>query len=231
MIADINLLTEEESLDVRAVVYELKEFWIQRDSSLPFYTLGAACAYDDTNNKQSYYTKAKRYNSILGTRVNWLYKRLADTLALKLEASVSYRETLALPGFHIFLSHKDYEQPNAAIHSDLHYQLFDWESTAEEKFKNTISFTLAIALPKYGGGLNIWDLSIEEMVDLPPAEINQLIKSRKKSFYPYKVGSIALHSGHIVHQIAPGKNLQPDDERITLQGHGVLCQGNWQLYW
>ena len=42
---------------------------------------------------------------------------------------------------------------------------------------------------------------------------------------------MALHAGHLLHQIAPGTALQPQDERITLQGHGVYVDGAWRLYW
>jgi hypothetical protein len=40
-----------------------------------------------------------------------------------------------------------------------------------------------------------------------------------------------LHSGHILHQIAPVAETDPEDERITLQGHGLYCAGTWFLYW
>lgn len=71
----------------------------------------------------------------------------------------------------------------------------------------------------------------QETLELPGWEIQQVIKSRAKRFYPYQVGQLIIHSGHTIHQAAPGKNLQPDDERITLQGHGIFSQGSWQLYW
>ncbi len=236
MITDIDLLTEEECLEVRSVVHDLKEFWIPNHPSLPSYTLGAAVYRDAAGPQPDYYDKAKRYNPILRDRFGWLYERLADTLALKLEASVCYKETFALPGFNIFLSHKEFEQPISPIHCDLPEELLH-KAIDGINFSHPISFTypmaltLAIALPNHGGGLYKWDLGGEEVVGLPKLEVNQLIRSRKKSFHAYTVGRLVWHSGHIVHQIAPGKNLQPDDERITLQGHGLFCQGTWQLYW
>lgn len=47
---------------------------------------------------------------------------------------------------------------------------------------------------------------------------------------PYKVGQMFYHTGHVLHQIIPGYDLQPDDRRITLQGHGIKCDGIWRLY-
>lgn len=230
MMNDIALLTEEECLKISFEVYELKEFWIQRHPLLPFYTLGVASPYDVPKDKQGYYNKAKLYNSILREHFGWLYERLAGTLFKHLGEPTFYPDQLALPGFHIFLGHKAFEQPMGTVHCDKSY-MFHWEPSEEINFNNPISFTLPISLPKLGGGMYVWDLQYEEVKGLDHQEIEQLAIMRKNSFHPYKVGKLVLHSGHMVHQIAPGKNLQPDDERITLQGHGLICQDTWQLHW
>jgi len=36
--------------------------------------------------------------------------------------------------------------------------------------------------------------------------------------------------GSLVHQIAPAYNADFNDRRLSLQGHGVKCDGVWQLY-
>jgi len=35
----------------------------------------------------------------------------------------------------------------------------------------------------------------------------------------------------MLHQIAPAKDMKPNDERITLQGHGLICDGILRVYW
>ncbi|MCA1991844.1 MAG: hypothetical protein LDL41_07340 [Coleofasciculus sp. S288] len=230
MIIELELLAEEECLNVCSGVYELKEFWIQRHPLLPFYTLGLASPYDIPNDKQGYYNRVKHYNSILRDRFSWLYERLADRLSQHLKAPTCYPETLALPGFHIFLPHKAFEQSLGAIHCDKSYRLH-WQPSAGIDFNNPISFTLPIALPKFGAGMNAWDLPYEEVKGLDHSEIEQQAINKKRSFHPYQVGKLVLHSGLMVHQIAPGNNLQPDDVRITLQGHGLSCWRTWQLHW
>jgi hypothetical protein len=231
-INDVELLTAAECLAIRSVVCNLRDVWIQRHPSLPFYTLGIASYLDASqNNQEDYYNKSRQYNPVLQKHFGWLYDRLANALSKQLDGAVSYAENLALPGFHIFQAHQEFEQPIAAIHTDVNHQLFTWPSNQEIDFDRSLSFTLAIALPEFGGGLNLWDLSHEEIIERPPTEVKGLIESRTKSFHPYKLGSMVLHSGNIVHQIAPGKNLQTDDERITLQGHSLYSQGSWQLYW
>lgn len=231
MITEIDLLTEAECQLVRDEVYNLKDLWVQRHFLLDFYILGASSYIDGVKNQQDYYQKIKVYNPILSDSFSWLYQQLADALAKTLEAPVCYQDTLALPGFQIYLFHRQLVRPSPFIHSDLQYQLLNWESTESIDFNNPISLTLTIALPKHGAGLHLWDLQHQEYQGLAQEEKTQLLSTRKKIFHPYKLGSIALHKGNRVHQAALGKNLQTDDERITLQGHGLLCQGAWQLYW
>ena len=230
-VSSLNLLAEDECSKVRSTVYELKEFWLKRNPDIPFYTLGAASYLDAAKAPQDYYTKAQIYNPILYDRLGWLYERLTDRLAQLLKAPTSYHPKFARPGFHIYLACKLFEQPIASIHYDLQYNLINWESRDRTDFNNPISFTLAISLPKFGGGLNIWNLHYQEIANISHPEFVQLVKSRTKSYYPYQIGQLILHSGHTVHQIAPAKNIQLDDERITLQGHALFSQGSWQIYW
>jgi len=49
--------------------------------------------------------------------------------------------------------------------------------------------------------------------------------------HAYQPGTLVLHSGHMLHQIAPVPSVEPDDERIALQGHGIFYDGGWKLYW
>ena len=230
-VSSLNLLTEEECSKIRSTVYELKEFWLKRNPDIPFYTLGAASYLDAAIEPQDYYSKALLYNPILYDRLGWLYDRLADRLAQLLKARTSYHQNYALPGFHVYLACKLFEQPIASIHCDSQYKLINWESGDRTDFNNPISFTLAISLPKFGGGLNTWNLHHHDIANISRSEFVQLVKSRTKTYYPYQIGELILHSGHTVHQIAPAKNIQPDDERITLQGHALFSQGSWQIYW
>ncbi|WP_427158674.1 hypothetical protein ACQFX9_22600 [Aliinostoc sp. HNIBRCY26] len=230
MLTQIELLTEEESRKVYQTVHELKENWIQRHPLLPFYTLGLASYIDVPQDKPGYYKQAKYHNSILRDRLGWLYTKLANILEEHLQAPITYPENLALPGFHIFLSHPVFTQPVGSIHFDKSY-MFHWEPTKDVDFSHPISFTLTISLPKNGGGLNVWDVEFAEAKQLNNSDLEKLAHQCHKTFYPYQVGSLVLHSGHAIHQIAPATNLQPGDERITLQGHGVRYQNCWQLHW
>ena len=229
---DIVLLSEQACDAIRTDVHALRDHWVERNAWVPFYTLGAASYLDaGQNGSPSYYEKAQQCNPVLRAHFGWLYTQMADALEKELSAPVCYRETCGLPGFHVFLSSQMFERPVASIHQDLQYQTQDWDEFKSVDFNRPISFTLAVALPKYGGGLSVWDVWHEEMVGRSPEEIKALIKSRERKHHAYRVGHMVLHSGHMVHQIAPMVNAQPDDERITLQGHGLLCDGTWRVYW
>lgn len=83
-----------------------------------------------------------------------------------------------------------------------------------------------------GGGLNVWDFNyINDYSQAIAGDVEILKRFRTKTFHNYKVGEIILHSGYTLHQIAPTTYIYPDDERITLQGHGLFCDGQWLLYW
>ena len=86
-------------------------------------------------------------------------------------------------------------------------------------------------MPRHGGGLRTWDVSNDERRARSDKLPDELTHGRPLTHHAYERGHMALHSGHLLHQIAPGVDLQPDDQRITLQGHGVRTGGVWRLYW
>ncbi|MFT3772471.1 MAG: hypothetical protein QM820_44320 [Minicystis sp.] len=225
------ILAPDECEDVRAAVHEMRAAWRQRHPALPFYTLGAASYMDAAEDKPAYYEGARRDNPTLRARFGALYQRIAQAIAGHLGGEVVLRDDFALPGFHIFLSDPAFAQPLASIHRDLQYRLLDWRPEEEADFEHPISFTLPLRLPARGGGMFLWDLYHHEIEGLSQTEMARLIRSRPRRFFPYEVGKMVLASGHRVHQIAPYKEPSPDDERITLQGHGIRTRAGWNLYW
>lgn len=230
MIGEVDLLTIEECQKIRSVVYELKEFWIQRHPFLPFYTLGLASPYDVPRDKPGYYKDSAYYNSILHSNFCSLYEKLLDKLGSFLKKPATFPPNLALPGFHIFLSDPAFEQPLGTIHCDKSY-MFHWQPSSEVDLDHPISFTQAISLPRSGGGMNTWDLEYKEVMNLDHNGIEKIASGKNQTYHPYQIGKLLLHSGHTVHQIAPIKNIEPDDDRITLQGHGILQENTWRLHW
>jgi hypothetical protein len=57
------------------------------------------------------------------------------------------------------------------------------------------------------------------------------IRQTAPEVVPYHLGSALVHSGHVLHQIGATPSVQPDDLRITLQGHGLVVDDELVLYW
>lgn len=231
MLSEHDLLTADECNRACDIVHSLKDHWVNRSGGfLPFFTLGAASYLDTTKEDETPYLQAAlRYNPILEANFPLIYERLVDTLSGIFNVPVAYAKNYGRPGFHIFLAAKCFENPIASIHFDLQYKNLKWEFENID-YDNPISFTCPIALPKGSGGLNYWDIGSESK-DLSKDEVDNLRKTKEQHYFPYHLGKLVLHHGLTLHQIAPSQEMHSNDERITLQGHGLMCDGILRLYW
>jgi hypothetical protein len=234
-IARLNLLSAEECAALRTEISGMREHWLARSGELPFYTLGAASYIDARADKPGYCAKAREINPLLSQRFGWLYQRLAARLSEYFAAPAVYSPELALPGYHVYLAHPVFARPIASIHCDTQYTLLDWPGTKAKDETRPMSFTLPIALPQSGGGLHTWDFHyhdlVEELANSDSKALARRIGGSSPQYFPYALGELAVHSGHILHQAAPASRMVEGDERITLQGHALACDGKWILYW
>ncbi|MET8155853.1 hypothetical protein ABZT47_05730 [Sphaerisporangium sp. NPDC005289] len=232
----VPVLTGEQSAAVRDTVHDLRDHWLPRGPEpTAFFTLGPPSYLDLAQDPRAgeYRARARAARPVLRERFGWLYERLAEVLGEHLGSPVCYPEDLALPGFHVWLAAAVFTKPRAPIHFDLQYRAFDWPPGTD--LERLLSFTLPIRLPVAGGGLNVWDATYEQF-QLARRRgwvegATDLLRFHTRTYVPYTVGTMAVHSGHILHQVAPVGQVEPDDERLTLQGHGVWCAGRWLLYW
>jgi hypothetical protein len=201
----------------------------------------------------------KEINPILIQNFKWLYDILIKKLTEELgePCEISEESDLAFPGFHIFYPYENCEEVSHPAHLD--YQWTYHLDSLRSKFDNLnlskfLTFTLSIKLPHNGAGLYYWDLpdynkqySFEEVEIL----IEDILKKAgtlfaihdgsipKKdyeketipSILNYKEGYITIFTQPILHQIMPfNHGWKKDDIRITLQGHGIMCDNIWRLY-
>jgi hypothetical protein len=238
----ISILNTDECSRVHRTIHDLRREWIMRGNpEHPFYTVGAASYIDATsppapsNAPPRYSAVLAETNPMLREHFSWLYARVMYALSVYLQAEVRTADELALPGFHIWCG-REVPTTSLSIHFDLQYMSIPWPHVARADRGRPLSFTLPIALPREGGGLNSWDLSYEaHMAQVRAAgtalSMEETTRSRTKTFHPYTEGVLTLHSGHTLHQIAAVDRVYPEDERITLQGHGLCCDGVWTIYW
>lgn len=240
MIAHLEVLTPEQCALVRAEVHRLRDHWTGRGGDRPtFFTLGAA-SYIDASVPEGegtpYASLAAARNPLLRTRFDWLYALVMYALSRHLRAPVALADGVALPGFHIWEYPEIITTPTASVHFDLQYELLGANLAPGTDVTRPISFTLPVQLPRAGGGLNVWAVAYDRFAafvqrtraPVAPADVATLVDPVHCAYTP---GVLALHSGHTLHQIAPVAESFPGDERLTLQGHGLLCNGVWRLYW
>ena len=224
-------------------------FTASEENPVDFYTLGVATYIDGITDIQYYYDYIKSQNPVFKDYFSWLYDLVIYNLWGEIgECQVA--DFLAYPGFHIFgtkpneppkMATKTYmEQPSATIHVDLQHEQHDflWNHFKDVDLENTLSFTLPIQVPTNGGGLNTWEEESMKQYEID----NKYTKHMKELDYskwgdygeptvvPYTAGEMFYFIGSLVHQIAPAYNADFNDRRISLQGHGVKCDGVWQLY-
>ncbi|CAE8582779.1 unnamed protein product [Polarella glacialis] len=253
-----DMFTQQEMSNVTALVHELSKHWQHRPNlagPLPFFTLGAASYLDHV--LEMYAPNAIRVNTRLMARLPWFYERLRAALEQELGEKAEFHspypedwpEGRALPGFHLFLSNSVYEMPVARVHYDGQYKSLPFPEGCE--FEQTISFTLPVDLPRAPEGAaqpGLYTFHIPEpaRADLVEGETvkrfegeyqDEYREVQRGSFHrvhhPYKVGTMVIHAGYMVHQISPSRWASGNDARITLQGHGVYHPPSktWLLYW
>lgn len=223
------LLRQDTSAAVVDTVLDCARFWQQRSEG-DFYTFGAASYLDGSWDAKPYRDLSRRCNPVLAERFESLYQSLTATLT-GLIGPVAFEPDLALPGFHVFcpkpglgLHHasKVMAAAGGSIHLDLQHLCHAtfWSRYDTVDWQRPLSFTLALELPAAGGGLRFW-----------PGCANQAAAHASSAqMINYQVGEMVLFIVPLLHQIAPVPSLIASDRRITLQGHGLRCDGVWRLY-
>lgn len=227
MLTPIPMLNEAEVNQVLDKISELRTFWCKRHDN--FFTLGTALYMDKQDPASKLYESSIQSNNfLLKLHFASLYDRLIETLKKELQQEVQFEPSLALPGFHIFLASPEFVERGGSIHFDLQFKKITWSQYQEVNDSHPLSFTLALSLPRLGGGLYYWDKMFNL---LDPFPIEETAKKLPKHYVPYETGKIVLHEGLLLHQIAPAKEYFEEDKRITLQGHALFCDGCWRVYW
>ena len=214
-------------------VHKLRAHWVHRHPTAPFYTLGAAAYLDgDKLGAKHYQNEIVRTRELMAANFGQLYETLLQVLRSALGAECGYHPNYGLPGFHIYQAHPLFEQRMGTVHVDGQFADTGGYGLTEVDLHRQYSMTLALRLPQSGGGLKVWPINGINLSGADSTRLAAVSQSKPKAVHHgYKVGSMALHSGALIHQIAPMKQLQPGDERLTLQAHTVWADGRWLVYW
>lgn len=195
-------------------VKALEPLWFDRGTG---YTLGTACYQDDP---LLYPTLAKLTNPVIGNNFGTLLSALGIELQRVYGAEkFTYGAHLATPGFHIFGPENNGHTGH--VHVDEPFT----RCSIGGAFIKPFSFTLALALPECGAGMDYWeDYTAADLVEsvsrgtLPP---HRTVK--------YKQGYLYVHDGLTPHRIASLGDMKAGEHRITLQGHGATLVDTGEL--
>ncbi len=232
----VKVLSSEESMKAVSQIDDLQMHWFAHGDLVQFFTLGTAAYIDASgDDNRRYYDRVQAINPILMNSFEWLYRKVLTAISDYTGESCQLSKGQALPGFHIFNAHPAFTMPLASVHIDLQYKDLDWlkEESIRLDQNHVISFTLSLELPSDGAGLHHWSYNEE---NIPPWSERsnglEFVKRHPPNYQPYTVGHIAIHSGTMLHQIAPIKRYIAGERRITLQGHGVQKKGGgYLIYW
>ena len=150
-----------------------------------------------------------------------MYDKLLNAFAESFKCKVAYREDLALPGFNIYCGPMDFETINYNVHVDLQFIDLNWAPQGSADFDRTMSFTLPIATPSSGSGLNIWNLTQKD-IDESELDDSERLAPDLAVRQVYRPGIATIHDGKHYHQMTVSSPWHSYDERITLQGHGLM---------
>lgn len=245
---DVLVFNEEEANQVARSVIDSSNLWIRRGPVFSkdfhfFFSRGVASSTDALHSLDRYLALAAESNVSLLESFSWIYPRIESALSSQI-GECKVEKGLAHPGFHIFhypeslpdhvfksLAANRENSFSSVIHYDRQHMLLLewWDRYGDYEIENTMSFTIPVLIPKLGTGLNIFkgdsDICFENIGSLDIKE------SHNKYTVSYNSGTCVYHIGKILHQANVSiHNMLPGDMRITVQGHGVKCDGIWRLY-
>ena len=154
-------------------------------------------------------------------------RRLRDAVAAYLREYVTYGDDVA--GFHIFegpgIATRD--QPQA--HFDRRFRRLHWPGRPSK----VLSVTLPLRLPEAGAALDTWNVSEEGRLRLARHDRGRSIEAwmriKPVTRTEYSIGSAFVHPWMMLHRISAIPYVNPDDQRVTLQAHGVRIDREYGL--
>lgn len=231
----IDLLDAQECNDMvgrlQSVVEVLTERHALDDQIHSFHTLGAATYLDDA---ETYATTAATTNPVIRETFGDLLERVCGAIAERTGHPARLSDDLALPGLHVFRG--DHRAPpglmyGGTVHMDRPHErhAFPFE------IQGTLALTLPLRMPACGAGTYYWPDVPDAMLGGPKAPHAMTPDQydwfdRHKRFIAYSLGAMVLHDGLTVHQVANPGRTEDREYRISLQGHGVLGDGAWHLF-
>jgi hypothetical protein len=247
-IIELDLLDKRECVEIVNKVLSLESTWTDRTyyydgtkvslSSPNFFTLGSAAYLDGPD------AHTNNTNELIDCHFSDILEKLRSAIETTLNIKVFLDPKYSYPGFHIFKG-RDNLQYGTAFGGALHKDFPHITSKFPFKFdiNKPVSFTLALEMPKNGGGLNYWKETnqMTQFLQLQKGEytsslyeclpkVARVWVDEHREYEEYKEGTLYIHDGQTLHQLANEVASTSEDYRITLQGHGVYREEGLMIY-
>ncbi|WP_442680107.1 hypothetical protein ACSBM8_02545 [Sphingomonas sp. ASY06-1R] len=230
-----DIFSASECARIGAHVKHLRPRWRQRSGG--FATIGVATYLDvmagGRDADRDYYGQLEEQNGLLQAEFGWVLERVRCEIENRFGVPAAFEPCVAHPGFHIFEKSGITLDQQDSQHFDLQYRFMRWPYPIAES--EVVSFTLAIELPRLGGGLDSWDVTEADLARMAAMgrrpDMGQLGRTKPLVRHEYRVGAMLVQRRPIMHRIAPIAAAYPDDCRITFQGHTVTDGRRLLLYW
>jgi hypothetical protein len=234
MVSDVSVFDDAVCTGIAERIERMRPQWLNRGPG--FSTIGVAAYLDvmcSTRPEETYYGRLAASNQFIRGQFSDVLEAVRQALMCALEANARFESSVALPGFHIFEDAGLVTEERPSQHFDLQHRSLRWPfgPVSDE----VISFTLALKLPRLGGGLDVWDITEDDLARLHrmgrEVSMEQLGRLKPRRVHAYKPGVMAVQRRPIMHRIAAVPQRFASDQRMTLQGHGVRDGDCWVLYW
>jgi len=223
----VQLLSTTECRQLCDRIDGLGHEWIRHHAEIPMHTLGISGFL--VHSPEEYERRAAEKNPVLRTHFAELLALVRSTIERHVGTPVEDHPNGALPGFHLFGSHPYFGEPYASAHFDVQYRNLSWADGLDDT--DVVSFTLPLALPASGGGIDVWDLRASDFAHLDRELQPARVAAADHEYLPHRIGRIVIHRGDILHRIAPTPMVGPGDRRYTLQGHAVRVGDRYVWFW
>ena len=241
-----SIISKEEAEALVSKVLSLESHWVSRNTyyggvevsaSFPdFWTLGAAAYLDGPSAHTSQKT------SVVSENFSGILAKVVEALSTMLDTEVFIDPKYSSPGFHIFKGREGMPYGTAfggALHKDYPHLTSEFPFSFDRD--RPVTFTLVLSLPKNGGGMNYWiedaqsEQFIKGMKEVSATYPNMPMVAQEwvkvnRNYLEYKIGTLYVHDGQTLHQVANEVPTFASDTRITLQGHGVYREEGLMIY-
>ena len=190
-------ITEQERLDVKQKVLELRDLWFfysnnTSNGMVYFQTLGDALYLMEAS-ELSATSISDVVKQELIKNFGWLHQRICNKISDITKRKTQLHPTLTVPGFHIGDVAGDYKIDR--VHVDGSIMRYDPESSIDSVY----SVLIPIEVPSGGAGLHY-------------------LENGEENRFEYELGAFHQWKGDLEHKVGDSL-LLPNEHRITLQCH------------